>query len=44
MQTKKMTHPAVKGSIEVRADAVEMHESQGWSVVENSSSSSKASK
>lgn len=34
MATKKMKHPDAKGTIEVRADAVEMYESQGWVVVE----------
>jgi hypothetical protein len=30
----KMKHPEAKGTIDVRDDFVEMHESQGWVVVE----------
>lgn len=36
MGSKKMKHPEAKGTIEVRDDAVEMHESQGWVVVPES--------
>jgi hypothetical protein len=41
MATKKMKHPDAKGTIEVRADAVEMYESQGWVVVEPPAKSDK---
>lgn len=30
MKTVKLKHPEAKGTIEVREDFVEMHESQGW--------------
>lgn len=35
----KMKHPEAKGTIDVRDDMVEMHESQGWVVVEKPASS-----
>jgi hypothetical protein len=35
MASKKMRHPEAKGTIEVRDDAVEMHETQGWVVVDS---------
>lgn len=37
----KMKHPEAKGTIDVRDDAVEMHESQGWAVVESPKPASK---
>lgn len=38
--TAKYQHPDAKGSIEVRKDFAEMYESQGWTKVEEKSSSS----